>query len=53
MTSREVFFNMPVIKQEKIRHVPIMWTDNDEEGVLYPYEDALVIKANVASKEFN
>ena len=31
-----------------------MWTDEDEdeEGVLYPHEDALVIKAMVAGKEF-
>lgn len=30
-----------------------MWTDEDEERVLYPYEDALVIKATVASKKFD
>ncbi|XP_052287337.1 uncharacterized protein LOC127898879 [Citrus sinensis] len=30
-----------------------MWTDEDEEGILYPYEDALVIKATVASKKFD
>lgn len=53
MTSRKVFFNIPAIKRAKIRQVPIMWTDNDEERVLHPYEDTLVIKANVASKEFN
>ncbi|XP_052288620.1 uncharacterized protein LOC127899311 [Citrus sinensis] len=30
-----------------------MWTDEDEKGVLYPHEDALVIKATVASKKFD
>lgn len=25
----------------------------DEEGVLYPYDDALVIKATIASKRFD
>ena len=30
-----------------------MWTDEDEEGILYPHEDALVIKATVASKKFD
>ena len=35
-----------------MRQVLIMWTDDDENGVLYPHEDALVIKAIVASKEF-
>ena len=30
-----------------------MWTDEDEEGILYPHEDALVIKATAASKKFD
>ena len=30
-----------------------MWTDEDEEGILYPHEDALVIKATIASKKFD
>lgn len=30
-----------------------MWTDDDEEYVLYLYEDALVISAVVASKKFD
>ena len=30
-----------------------MWTYEDEEGVLYPHEDALFIKAIVASKWFD
>ena len=30
-----------------------MWTDEDEEWILYPHEDALVIKATVASKKFD
>lgn len=27
-----------------------MWTDDDGEGILYPYKDALVISADVTSK---
>ena len=30
-----------------------MWTYEDEEGILYPHEDGLVIKATAASKKFN
>lgn len=30
-----------------------MWTDDDEEVILYPHEDALLIRANVTSREFN
>ena len=30
-----------------------MWTDEEEEGVLYPHKDALVIKATAASKRFD
>ena len=51
MTSKEVLFNLPTAKRAKVRQVPIMWTDDDEEGVLYPHEDALVIKTMVAGKE--
>ncbi|XP_024041948.1 uncharacterized protein LOC112099077 [Citrus clementina] len=53
MTSKEVFFNTPTAKRARVRQVPIMWTDEDEEGILYPHEDALVIKAIVASKKFD
>ena len=52
LTSKEVLFNLPTAKRAKVRQVPIMWTDDDEEGVLYPHEDALVIKTMVAGKEF-
>lgn len=52
MTSKEVFFNTSAAKRVRIRHEPIMWTDGDEEGVLYPHEDELVIKATVTSKKF-
>ena len=37
---------MPAAKKVKVRQVPIMWTDDDEESILYPHEDALVIKAS-------
>ena len=53
MISREVLFNLPTMKKVKVRQVSIMWTDDDEEGILYPHKDALVIRANVACKEFN
>ena len=52
LTSKEVLFNLPTAKRAKVRQVPIMWTDDDEKGILYPHEDALVIKAMVAGKEF-
>ena len=45
--------NTPVVKRARIRQVPIMWTDEDEEGILYPHEDALAIKATAASKKFD
>ncbi|XP_024043098.1 uncharacterized protein LOC112099837 [Citrus clementina] len=51
MTSKEVLFNLPAAKKAKVRQVPIMWTDDDEEGILYPHEDALVIKAMMAGIE--
>ena len=33
--------------------MPITWTDNNEEGILYMYKDTLVISADVASKRFD
>ncbi|XP_052295858.1 uncharacterized protein LOC127901870 [Citrus sinensis] len=53
MTSKEVLLNTPAAKRARVRQVPIMWTDEDEEGILYPHEDALVIRATVASKKFD
>lgn len=53
MTSKNVFFNMPAVKRTKTRHVPIIWTDEDGEGVLYLHKDAFVIKATVVSKKFD
>ena len=51
MTSKEVLFNMPAAKRAKVMQVPIMWKDDDEESILYPHEDALVIKAMLAGTE--
>ena len=51
MTSKEMLFNLPAAKRTKVRQVPIMWTDDDEESILYPHEDALVIKAMMAGTE--
>ena len=51
MTNKEVLFNLPLAKRAKVRQVPIMWIDDDEEGVLYPHEDALVIKTILDGKE--
>ncbi|XP_024035511.1 uncharacterized protein LOC112096315 [Citrus clementina] len=53
MTSKEVFFSTPAAKRARIMQVSIMWTDEDEEGILYPHEDALVIKATTVSKKFD
>lgn len=46
-------FNVPDAKWAKIRQVPIMWTDDDEKVILYPYEDALVISADMENKRFD
>ena len=51
MTSKEVLLNLPAANKAKVRQVPIMWTEDNEEGILYPHEDALVIKALVAGTE--
>ena len=53
MTCKDVFFNTPAAERARVRQVPIMWTDEDEEGILYPHKDALVIKATAASKHFD
>lgn len=52
MTRWKVFFNMSAAKRAKTKQVQIMWTKDNEEGVMYPHKDALVIRANVASREF-
>ena len=53
MTNRDVLFNVLVAKRAKTRQVPIIWIDNDDEGVLYPHEDALAISAYMPSKKFD
>ncbi|XP_015384309.1 uncharacterized protein LOC107176393 [Citrus sinensis] len=53
MTSKEVFFNTPAAKRARVRQVPIMWTDEDKKRILYPHEDALIIKATAVSKKFD
>ena len=30
LTSKEVFFNLPIAKRVKVRQVPIMWTNDNE-----------------------
>lgn len=30
-----------------------MWTNDDEEVILYPYEDAMVISADMENKRFD
>lgn len=52
LTGKEVFFNLPATEKVKVRQIPIIWMDDNEEGVLYPHEDAPVIKARVAGKVF-
>lgn len=53
ITSRDVLFNMSAAKRPKTWQVLIMWIEDNEKWVLYPYEDALVIKMNVVSKRFD
>lgn len=52
MTSMDVLFNVPAVNRVKARQVPTMWTDTDEERVLYLDKCALVISVVVASKKF-
>lgn len=52
ITSRDVLCNILATKRANTRQVPIMWTDGDDEGVLYRHEDALVTSAVVMSKMF-
>lgn len=52
MTSWKVQFNVPAAKQAKTKQVPIIWINDDEEGVLYLYEDALVISTDIVGKKF-
>ncbi|KAK9214175.1 hypothetical protein WN944_006163 [Citrus x changshan-huyou] len=52
ITSRDVLCNILAAKRANTRQVPIMWTDGDDEGVLYRHEDALVTSAVVMSKMF-
>ena len=51
ITGKEVLLNLPAAKRAKVQQVPIMWTKDNEEGILYPHEDALVIKVLVAGTE--
>lgn len=53
MISHKVLFNVPAVKKMRTRQVPIMWIKDNEEGVLYPHKDALLIKASVVRCEFN
>ena len=52
LTKKEVLFNLPTVNRAKVRQVLIMWRYNDEEGVLFPHENALVITAMMRGKEF-
>lgn len=53
MPNHNVLFNKPLPELTKTSQVTFMWTEDDKEEVLYPNAYALVIKANVASKEHN
>lgn len=44
---------MLAVKQAKTKQVSILWTEDDKEEILNLHEDAVMIKANVTSKEFN
>lgn len=44
---------MLAVKRAKTKQVSILWTEDDKEEILNLHEDAVMIKANVTSKEFN
>ena len=45
-------FNVPVPKKQLVQKVPIMFTDKDEEPVVYLHEDALVVKVTLCNMKF-
>lgn len=44
---------MLAVKRAKTKQVSILWTEDDKKEILNLHEDAVMIKANVTSKEFN
>lgn len=44
---------MLAVKRAKTKQVFILWTEDDKKEILNLHEDAVMIKANVTSKEFN
>jgi hypothetical protein len=40
---------LTIVCQQSLWHKPITFTSKDEEGVTYPYEDALVISTILAT----
>ena len=48
LKSYEVNFNVPAPKKQWVQRVPIVFTDEDEETVEHPYDDALVVKVALA-----
>lgn len=44
---------MLAVKRAKTKQVSILWTEDGKEEILNLHEDAVMIKANVTSKEFN
>ena len=53
LKSVEVNFNIPIPKKQRVQKVPIMFTEEDEEAVVHPHEDALVMKVVLAGQELN
>ncbi|XP_024041852.1 uncharacterized protein LOC127898847 [Citrus sinensis] len=53
LKSFEVNFNVPAPKKQRVQRVPIMFTDEDEEAVAHPHEDALIVKVVLAGQELN
>lgn len=53
LKSYEVNFNVPIQKTQLVQRVPIMFTDEDEEAVTHPHEDALVVKVTLAGQELH
>ena len=53
LKSFEVNFNILALKKQRIHKVSIMFTDEDEEAIVHPHEDMLVVKVVLAGQELN
>ena len=51
LKSYEVNFNVPTPKKQQVQRVPIMFTNEDEEAVAHPHENALVVNVALVGQE--